>query len=164
MSAKERHLRLMPTVPETETIGRFACSKVSAHVENLAAYQELRLLLALLFSYRRPVAEEALDIDFVPGDVVQNADVIVVDRSGMVTAVALYYDSAAMNSLKVLLKGRGWLGRRMYFDGFRCGIVIVENPRLAKTLFRCIEREDEIGKIFYKSVARALGMKKTVSR
>lgn len=86
---------------------------------------------------------------------VKNADVIVTNPTHI--AVALEYKDE-MNAPKVIAKGAGEVAERIKQIGSTYGIPIIENPPLARELFRDVEIGDEIPSRLYKAVAELLVM------
>ncbi|BBJ27271.1 flagellar biosynthesis protein FlhB [Athalassotoga saccharophila] len=84
---------------------------------------------------------------------VKNADVIVTNPTHI--AVALEYKED-MNAPKVIAKGAGEVAERIKEIGSKYGIPIIENPPLARELFKSVEIGDEIPSRLYKAVAELL--------
>ncbi len=83
-----------------------------------------------------------------------NADVVVTNPVNV--AVALKYDSEAMAAPRVIGKGLRKLADRIKQIALEKEIPIVENPPLARALFKSCEIGDEIPGQFYQDVAEIL--------
>ena len=71
-------------------------------------------------------------------------------------AVALRYDAHAMNAPQVVAKGAGAVAQRIRELAEANGVPIVENPPLARGLFKSVEIGQEIPSTFYAAVAEVL--------
>ncbi len=71
-------------------------------------------------------------------------------------AVALGFDFAAMDAPKVLAKGRNLLAEEMKTEARWAGVPIVENPPLARSLYRAVEVGQAIPVELYAAVAAIL--------
>lgn len=85
---------------------------------------------------------------------VPKADVVVTNPTEY--AVALKYDSDAMNAPKVVAKGHDQLAKRIREVAIEHGVPIVERPPLARALYRQVEVGQEIPADLYKAVAEVL--------
>ncbi len=85
---------------------------------------------------------------------VPQADAIVTNPTHY--AVALKYDAATMQAPVVLAKGAGCIAARIRQIGGENGVPIVENPPLARALFRQVEVGQEVPPEFYVAVAEVL--------
>jgi flagellar biosynthetic protein FlhB len=85
---------------------------------------------------------------------VRRADVVV--RNPVHLAVALRYDRARMRAPRVVAKGRRLLAHRIVAVARRHGVAVVENPPLARTLFRLVAVGQEIPRDLYRAVAEVL--------
>jgi flagellar biosynthesis protein FlhB len=71
-------------------------------------------------------------------------------------AVALGFDFAAMDAPKVLAKGRNLLAEEIKAEARWAGVAIVENPPLARSLYRSVEAGQSIPVDLYAAVAAIL--------
>lgn len=71
-------------------------------------------------------------------------------------AVALDFDFETMQAPKVLAKGRNLVAQQMKEDARWAGVPIVENPPLARSLFRSVEPGQAIPRDLYATVAAIL--------
>lgn len=71
-------------------------------------------------------------------------------------AVAIQYDMESMAAPRVVAKGRNYLARRIREIALDHEIPIVENPPLARSLYRHVEVGHEIPVAFYRAVAEVL--------
>ena len=71
-------------------------------------------------------------------------------------AVALGFDFAVMDAPKVLAKGRNLLAEEIKAEARWAGVPIVENPPLARSLYRCVEVGQAIPIDLYAAVAAIL--------
>jgi flagellar biosynthetic protein FlhB len=71
-------------------------------------------------------------------------------------AVAIQYDMDSMAAPRVVAKGRNYLARRIREIALDHEIPIVENPPLARSLYRHVEVGHEIPVAFYRAVAEVL--------
>ena len=85
---------------------------------------------------------------------VPKADVVITNPVHL--AVALQYDSRTMRAPKVVAKGAGYLAERIKKIAREHGIMIIENPPLARTLYKNVEVGEEIPESLYKAVAEIL--------
>ena len=85
---------------------------------------------------------------------VPEADVVITNPTHL--AVALKYDSAAMNAPKVIAKGAGILAERIRNVANSHGIPIVENKEMARNLYALVEIGQEVPSILYQAVAEIL--------
>jgi flagellar biosynthetic protein FlhB len=70
-------------------------------------------------------------------------------------AVALQYDSQ-MEAPKVLARGADFLARKIIKTARRHGVPVVQNPPLARALYRQVKLEEAIPANLYKAVAKVL--------
>ena len=85
---------------------------------------------------------------------VPKADVVITNPVHL--AVALQYKPGEMNAPKVVAKGAGVLAERIKKIAMEHGIEIVEDPPLARALYRNVEVGEEIPESLYKAVAEIL--------
>ncbi len=85
---------------------------------------------------------------------VERADVVL--RNPTHYAVALRYQSGRMNAPKVVAKGARLLARRIVDVATRHGVPVVENPPLARALFRAVAVGQDIPQHLYRAVAEVL--------
>ena len=85
---------------------------------------------------------------------VKIADVVVTNPVHY--AVALKYDSERMSAPKVVAKGARLVARRIKALAKEAGIPIIENPPLARALFKACRVGGDIPLSFYKAVAELL--------
>lgn len=85
---------------------------------------------------------------------VKRADVVL--RNPTHVAVALRYESGRMKAPKVVGKGARLLALRIIEVAARHGIPVVENPPLARALFRAVAVGQEIPQHLYRAVAEVL--------
>jgi flagellar biosynthetic protein FlhB len=71
-------------------------------------------------------------------------------------AVAIRYDSGSMASPRVVAKGRNYLALRIRQSASENDVPIVENPPLARALYKAVEVGSEIPPDFYRAVAEIL--------
>ena len=71
-------------------------------------------------------------------------------------AIAIRYDSGSMASPKVVAKGRNYLALRIKQAAMENDVPIVENPPLARALYKVVEVGSEIPPDFYRAVAEIL--------
>ena len=71
-------------------------------------------------------------------------------------AVAIRYDSGAMASPRVVAKGKNYLAARIKEKAVENDVPIVENPPLARALYKAVEVGSEIPPDFYRAVAEIL--------
>ncbi|MFP4058106.1 MAG: flagellar biosynthesis protein FlhB [Candidatus Brocadiia bacterium] len=71
-------------------------------------------------------------------------------------AVALRYDAATMDAPRVVAKGRDRLAQKIRDVARKHGIPFVEDPVLARTLYRTVELGAEVPYALYRAVARVL--------
>jgi len=70
--------------------------------------------------------------------------------------VALQYERVTMNAPRVVAKGKNLLAQRIRMIAREHNIPIMENPPLARALFKNCEVGQEIPEHFYKIVAEVL--------
>jgi flagellar biosynthetic protein FlhB len=85
---------------------------------------------------------------------VPNADVVITNPTHF--AVALKYDEGQSRAPKVVAKGADLIAQRIKEIAREHHIQIVENPPLARELYRSVEVDQEIPEQFYKAVAEVL--------
>jgi len=85
---------------------------------------------------------------------VPNADVVITNPTHF--AVALKYDEGQSRAPKVVAKGADLIAQRIKETAREHHIQIVENPPLARELYRSVEVDQEIPEQFYKAVAEVL--------
>lgn len=85
---------------------------------------------------------------------VKRADVVL--RNPVHVAVALRYESGRMRAPRVVAKGARLLAGRIVETARRHGVPIVENPPLARSLFRAVAVGQEIPSDLYRTVAEVL--------
>jgi flagellar biosynthetic protein FlhB len=85
---------------------------------------------------------------------VPKADVVITNPTHV--AVALAYDSATMQAPKVVAKGADLVALRIRAKAQEHGVPIVENPPLARALYRLGDLEREIPVELYHAVAEVL--------
>lgn len=85
---------------------------------------------------------------------VPEADVVITNPTHL--AVALKYDSPAMNAPKVIAKGAGILAERIRNVANSHGIPIVEDKEIARNLYALVEIGQEVPSILYQAVAEVL--------
>jgi flagellar biosynthetic protein FlhB len=71
-------------------------------------------------------------------------------------AVALGFDFATMEAPKVLAKGRNLLAEEIKAEALWAGVPIIENPPLARSLYRTVEVGQAIPVDLYATVAAIL--------
>ncbi len=106
-----------------------------------------------LMKRRRREAQMQLALQRLRQDV-PKADVVVTNPTHI--AVALKYDTAAMNAPKVIAKGKDHVARRIRDIAVEVGIPIVERKPLARVLYKLVEVGQEIPPHLYKAVAEVL--------
>jgi flagellar biosynthetic protein FlhB len=85
---------------------------------------------------------------------VPKADVVV--RNPIHFAVALRYDGGAMRAPRVVAKGARFMARRIVATAIRHNVPVIENPPLARSLFRLVAVGHEIPRELYRIVAEVL--------
>lgn len=85
---------------------------------------------------------------------IPKADVVITNPTHV--AVALAYDSATMQAPKVVAKGSDLVALRIRAKAQEHGVPIVENPPLARALYRLCDLEREIPVELYHAVAEVL--------
>jgi flagellar biosynthetic protein FlhB len=85
---------------------------------------------------------------------VHKADVVVTNPEHV--SVALLYQRSEMRAPKVLAKGRGLLALRIRELAREAGVPIVENPPLARALYRAVKVNQEIPERLFQAVAQVL--------
>ena len=85
---------------------------------------------------------------------VRKADVVL--RNPIHYAVALRYDGLKMRAPRVVAKGERLLAQRIVDEAFRHGVPTVENPPLARALFKACAIGREVPRDLYRAVAEVL--------
>jgi flagellar biosynthesis protein FlhB len=85
---------------------------------------------------------------------VRDADVLITNPTHL--AVALVYRKGEMSAPQVVAKGAGELAATMRLLARRGGVPVVENPPLARRLFRSSDIDRPIPETLYQDVARVL--------
>jgi len=85
---------------------------------------------------------------------VRRADVVL--RNPVHVAVALRYEGGRMRAPKVVAKGARLVARRIVEIAERHGVPVIENPPLARSLFRAAAVGQEIPRELYRVVAEVL--------
>jgi flagellar biosynthetic protein FlhB len=84
----------------------------------------------------------------------KRADVVL--RNPVHVAVALRYDGGQMRAPRVVAKGARLMARRIVDVAVRHGVPVIENPPLARSLFRLVAVGQEIPRELYRLVAEVL--------
>lgn len=85
---------------------------------------------------------------------VPKADVVITNPTHF--AVALHYDRATMGAPKVVAKGAALVAQRIKALARDHGVPVMENPPLARALYRLVEIDSEVPPELYVAVAEAL--------
>ena len=85
---------------------------------------------------------------------VRTADVVL--RNPIHYAVALKYDGNSMRAPRVVAKGERLVAQRIVDEAYRHGVPCVENPPLARALFKAVALGKEIPGDLYRAVAEVL--------
>jgi flagellar biosynthesis protein FlhB len=85
---------------------------------------------------------------------VPKADVVITNPTHL--AVALEYDREAMTAPRVVAKGAGQVAQRIKDIAYQHDVPIVENPPVARALFRAADVDQEIPPTMYVAVAEIL--------
>ncbi|WP_027358182.1 flagellar biosynthesis protein FlhB [Desulforegula conservatrix] len=85
---------------------------------------------------------------------VPKADVVVTNPTHF--AVALQYDTMNMTAPKVIAKGAGAIALKIREIAAEAGVPVVENPPLARNLYKLAEIGDEVPPDLYQTVAEIL--------
>jgi flagellar biosynthetic protein FlhB len=85
---------------------------------------------------------------------VPKADVVITNPTHF--AVALHYDRATMSAPKVVAKGAALVAQRIKDLARDHGVPVLENPPLARTLYRLVEIDSEVPPDLYIAVAEVL--------
>lgn len=85
---------------------------------------------------------------------VRKADVVVTNPTHY--AVALRYDARSMAAPTVVGKGQGVWAQRIRDEAREAGVPVLENPPLARTLYRTVEVGAQIPPELYRAVAEVL--------
>jgi len=92
---------------------------------------------------------------------VANADVVVTNPTHY--AVAIAYDRKNDRAPRVVAKGAGYVAAAIKAHARGCGVVIVENPPLARSLHASCEVDDVVPPQLYAAVARLLAFVYSIS-
>ncbi len=87
-------------------------------------------------------------------DSVPKADVVVTNPEHI--SVALTYKRGEMSAPRVVAKGGGFLAFRIRELAREAGVPIVENPPLARALYRSVKVGESVPERLYEVVARVL--------
>jgi flagellar biosynthetic protein FlhB len=87
-------------------------------------------------------------------EAVKRATVVVTNPSHY--AVALSYQRATMSAPRVVAKGRDRLAQRIRLEAIRHGVPTVENPPLARELYRKVEVDRDVPPELYLAVAEVI--------
>lgn len=87
-------------------------------------------------------------------EAVKKADVVITNPTHF--AVALVYDRQKMSAPKVVAKGTELVAKRIREIAMQSGVTIVENPPLARTLFKSVKIGQMIPRSLYQAVADVL--------
>ena len=87
-------------------------------------------------------------------DAVETADFVVTNPTHV--AVALKYEQAEMAAPKLIAKGTELIAKKIIEIAKEHGIPVIENPPVARALFRLVELNREIPPELYKAVAEIL--------
>jgi flagellar biosynthetic protein FlhB len=85
---------------------------------------------------------------------VRRADVVV--RNPIHVAIALRYDDKKMRAPRVVAKGERLLAQRIVEEAVKHGVPTVENPPLARALFKACAIGKEVPRDLYRAVAEVL--------
>jgi flagellar biosynthesis protein FlhB len=85
---------------------------------------------------------------------VRKADVVV--RNPTHFAVALKYDGLKMGAPRVVAKGERLLAQRIIDEAYRWGVPAIENPPLARALYKACAIGREVPRDLYRAVAEVL--------
>ncbi len=85
---------------------------------------------------------------------VRKADVVL--RNPIHYAVALRYDGLKMRAPRVVAKGERLMAQRIVDEAFKCNVPTIENPPLARALFKACAVGREVPKDLYRAVAEVL--------
>lgn len=85
---------------------------------------------------------------------VPSADVLITNPTRV--AVALKYDRASGMAPQLVAKGAGGLARQMRELAWRHGVTVVQNPPLARSLYRHVELDGAVPPQWYAMVAKIL--------
>lgn len=85
---------------------------------------------------------------------VPKADVVVTNPTHF--AVALKYDTMSMTAPKIIAKGAGAIALKIREVAAEAGVPVVENPPLARNLYKVTEIGDEVPADLYQAVAEIL--------
>jgi flagellar biosynthetic protein FlhB len=85
---------------------------------------------------------------------VRRADVVL--RNPIHYAVALRYDGLKMRAPRVVAKGERLVAQRIVDEAYRHGVPTVENPPLARALFKACAIGKEVPRDLYRAVAEVL--------
>ena len=85
---------------------------------------------------------------------VPNADVVVTNPTHF--AIAIKYDQFVMSAPAVVAKGAGRIAQRIKEIALKEGVPIIEQPELARNLFKIVDIGDSIPPDFFQTVAELL--------
>jgi len=85
---------------------------------------------------------------------VPDADVIITNPTRL--AIAIKYDGSAMNAPKLIAKGAGEIAKKIREIAQKHGIPIVENKKLARSMYSQVEIDQEVPANLYQAVAEVL--------
>ena len=85
---------------------------------------------------------------------VPKADVVITNPTHF--AVALQYEREAMRAPLVVAKGAALIALRIRETALAHGVPVVENPPVARALYRLVELDQEVPPEMYKAVAEVL--------
>lgn len=85
---------------------------------------------------------------------VESASVVIVNPTHF--AVALFYEHGKTGAPRVVAKGRGLIALKIKEIASRYQVPIVENPPLARALYKSVELSQEISPTLYRAVAEVL--------
>ncbi|MBE3582939.1 MAG: flagellar type III secretion system protein FlhB [Limnochordaceae bacterium] len=85
---------------------------------------------------------------------VKKADVLITNPTHV--AVGLRYDPTVMRAPRVLARGAGVFAQRLRQIARQAGVPVIENPPLARSLYRAVRVGQEIPADLYKAVAEVL--------
>jgi flagellar biosynthetic protein FlhB len=71
-------------------------------------------------------------------------------------AVAIRYDTESMAAPLVVAKGKNFVAKRIRLKAVEHGVPIVENPMLARAMYKSVQVGQEIPAQLYRAVAEVL--------
>jgi flagellar biosynthetic protein FlhB len=86
---------------------------------------------------------------------VPKADVVITNPTHF--AIALKYDAVTMTAPKLVAKGQDLVAKRIRDLAVEHNVPIVENPPLARALYKTVELDQEVPPEHYKAVAEVIG-------